>query len=78
MYEFIPTREIFFSNDARGEKKVYPRQWDISAAGHVQKGEDSIAAATRKTLEELGISLISNRLVFSGIEKISDFLTTVG
>ena len=36
---------------------AYPSYWDISASGHVSKGQSSIEAAKMETLEELGVSL---------------------
>lgn len=35
----------------------YPNMWDISAAGHVSAGEDSITSALRETQEELGLQI---------------------
>lgn len=32
-----------------------PSKWDSSAAGHLEPGEDYAAAATRETIEELGV-----------------------
>lgn len=32
-----------------------PSKWDSSAAGHLEPGEDYAAAATRETMEELGV-----------------------
>lgn len=41
---------------------------DISAAGHVDYGEDEIAAAVRETEEELGVNIKPGDLYFAGIE----------
>lgn len=35
----------------------YPDLWDISTAGHISSGEDSITSALRETEEELGLKL---------------------
>lgn len=35
---------------------LYPGRWDCSAAGHVDQGEDYLAAATRELAEEVGIT----------------------
>ena len=37
------------------QKDSYPNQWDISSAGHVPAGENSIEGAIREIKEELGI-----------------------
>lgn len=39
----------------RSEKAAIPGRWDQSAAGHVDEGEDYLAAALRETREEVGI-----------------------
>lgn len=41
---------------------------DISAAGHVDLGEDEIAAAIREAEEELGLKITSASLYFAGVE----------
>ncbi len=41
---------------------------DISAAGHVDLGENEITAAIRETKEELGISIRQEDLYFAGVE----------
>ena len=40
--------------------------WDISAAGHISSGEDSVTAALRETKEEIGVSLTSADLKLLG------------
>lgn len=35
---------------------LYPGRWDCSAAGHVDQGEDYLAAAKRELAEEVGIA----------------------
>jgi isopentenyldiphosphate isomerase len=39
------------------EMDSYPDLWDISTAGHISSGEDSITSALRETEEELGLKL---------------------
>lgn len=34
---------------------IFPNCWDTSAAGHVDYGEDYVAAAKRETFEEIGV-----------------------
>jgi len=39
------------------EMDSYPNLWDISTAGHISAGEDSITSALREAEEELGLKL---------------------
>jgi isopentenyldiphosphate isomerase len=39
------------------EKAKNPGKWDISAAGHVAAGQDSLAAATREIAEEVAVDV---------------------
>lgn len=39
------------------KKENNPSKWDISAAGHISAGENSLKAAVRETQEELGIAI---------------------
>ena len=48
------------------DKKDFPGLYDISAAGHVDIGEDSEVAVIRETQEEIGIVIDSQRLRFIG------------
>lgn len=43
---------------------AYPGYWDISASGHVSKGQTSLEAAIRESNEELGINLSPDDLKF--------------
>lgn len=36
-------------------KKIFPNLWDISVAGHVKSGDNSLNTAVREITEELGI-----------------------
>lgn len=40
-------------------KENYPNLWDISVAGHVSAGEDSITSGLREIEEEIGVNLNS-------------------
>lgn len=44
------------------DKLTWPGHWDISAAGHLDYGEDVVAAAIRETQEELGLEIEVNDL----------------
>lgn len=48
------------------DKDTHPDCWDISAAGHVSAGEDSITSAMRETEEELGVILEPRDFLFIG------------
>lgn len=43
-------------------KLVYPGRWDLSATGHVQRGESCEDAALREVYEELGLTLTRLKL----------------
>ena len=38
-------------------KDKNPNKWDISAAGHISSGQDSLMAATREINEEVSVNL---------------------
>jgi 8-oxo-dGTP pyrophosphatase MutT (NUDIX family) len=42
--------------------QTWPDHFDISAAGHLNPGEDPVAAALRETQEEIGLDLTPNDL----------------
>lgn len=48
-------------------KESFPGAWDVSAAGHIESGETSAAAAIKELREELGIDVPPGdlRLLFS-------------
>lgn len=48
------------------QKDSYPGCWDISAAGHVQAGDDYLDSALRELFEELGIQAEAGELGFAG------------
>ena len=46
------------------EKKLYPNTWNISFAGHIDAGENSIQAVQREGKEEIGIDVDLEKLNF--------------
>ena len=50
-------------------KLIFPLLWDVSAAGHVDAGEDIVHAAIREVHEELGLNLNAENLAFVGVFK---------
>jgi isopentenyldiphosphate isomerase len=51
------------------EKRTWPSHYDISAAGHIDLGEDPITAAIRETKEEIGHSVADSDLRFIGTDR---------
>lgn len=49
--------------------RTWPGRYDISAAGHVDLGEDPLTTALRETKEEIGVELTEDQLQFIGIER---------
>jgi len=56
---------IYFQQRSH-DKKDFPGLYDISAAGHVDIGEDAEVAVIRETQEEIGIVIDSQKLRFIG------------
>ena len=50
-------------------KDSHPNMWDISSAGHLSAGDDSISGAIREIKEELGVDVSSEQLELIGIRK---------
>ncbi len=50
-------------------KDSYPNMWDISSAGHLTAGDDSLSGAIREIKEELGIDILPNQLTLIGTRK---------
>lgn len=48
------------------DKKDFPGLYDISAAGHINIGEDPDIAVKRETYEEIGMEIDSEKLKFIG------------
>lgn len=42
--------------------KYCPLKWELSASGHVDRGENELEAAIRETKEEIGVSLNANNM----------------
>jgi len=51
------------------DKKTWPGCYDISAAGHIDLGEDPITAALREAREEIGIDIQATSLRFIGVDR---------
>lgn len=60
--------EIVLSQRA-SSKSIYPLLWDVSAAGHIDAGEDIVDAAIRETFEETGLRLEAEDLQPIGVYK---------
>lgn len=50
-------------------KRTWPGRYDISAAGHVDAGEEPLAAALREIREEIGLSITSTQLQLFGVHR---------
>ena len=50
-------------------KRTWPSFYDISAAGHIDLGEDPIIAAIRETREEIGHNIADTDLRFIGTDR---------
>lgn len=50
-------------------KKVFPGLWDISVAGHIGAGENTLDAAIREVNEEIGFRLAKEKLYRIGTRK---------
>mmetsp|Transcript_3002 Transcript_3002/g.6856 ORF Transcript_3002/g.6856 Transcript_3002/m.6856 type:complete len:206 (+) Transcript_3002:668-1285(+) len=46
-------------------KDTFPNRWDISAAGHIESGQDSVDTAVRELAEELGVVTTRDELEFA-------------
>ena len=56
----------------RGPNVMYPNLWDISAAGHVDSGEEADQAALRELFKETGIKVDKLKKVDVLIQDIND------
>ncbi len=50
-------------------KDSYPNMWDISSAGHLTAGDDSLSGAVREIKEELGVGVQPSQLILIGTRK---------
>lgn len=48
-------------------KRTWPNRYDISAAGHIDLGEDPLATAQRETQEEIGLDVEIPQLLCIGV-----------
>ena len=62
----VNSKEQVLLQRRSADKKLWPNMWDISAGGHVLKGELGFQAAIREAKEELGIELNKNEMLFLG------------
>lgn len=53
-------------------KDSYPNMWDISSAGHLTAGDDSLQGAIREIKEELGVDVTPSQLKLIGVRKKAD------
>lgn len=51
------------------DKRTWPNYYDISAAGHIDLGEDPVVAAIRETKEEIGHDVPDTDLRFIGTDR---------
>ena len=62
--------EVEILQQKRGaEKATWPNLYAQSAAGHIDLGEDPIAAAIRETKEEIGLTISAEDLQIAGIDR---------
>lgn len=62
----INSNEEVLLQKRSANKKLWPNTWDVTAGGHVLKGELGFQAAIRETKEELGVELNKNEMIFLG------------
>ena len=59
-------RELLIQRRAK-TVNVYPNCWDISSAGHISAGENSLDSAIKEAEEEIGIVLTREQLKLIGV-----------
>ena len=64
--EEIDNEKWIYFQQRSYEKKDFPGLYDISAAGHVDIGEEAELAVKRETEEEIGIIILPKKLKFIG------------
>ncbi|MES2408683.1 MAG: NUDIX domain-containing protein [Patescibacteria group bacterium] len=57
-------------------KKTYPGFWDISAAGHIGSGEESLSSAKREIGEEIGIEISDKNITLIGTVTQKDIISS--
>jgi 8-oxo-dGTP pyrophosphatase MutT (NUDIX family) len=60
-----------------GNTRIDPHRWCLPG-GHVEQGEDSLAAAHRELLEETGLKVEELRLFWRGLAPSASFPGAVG
>jgi len=50
-------------------KDSHPNMWDISSAGHLTAGDDSLSGAIREIKEELGVDILPSQITLIGTRK---------
>jgi len=60
--------EILVQKRAAG-KRTWPNRYDISAAGHIDLGEDPLEAAEREAKEEINLTVKESRLRLAGLHR---------
>lgn len=61
---FLNSKNELLLQKRSANKRAYPDNWDISAAGHISAGQTSLEAAKRETEEELGVDLSGSDLKY--------------
>lgn len=51
-------------------KRTWPSRYDISAAGHIDLGEEPMTAALRETSEEIGLTIAENDLKLITVHRV--------
>lgn len=51
------------------DKTTWPNYYDISAAGHIDLGEDPVTAALRETIEEIGLGVNESDLKLFNVHR---------
>jgi len=60
--------EVLLQKRAK-DKNTWPNLFDISAAGHIDLGEEPLTASIRETIEEIGLTVDEKELKLAGVER---------
>ena len=71
---FVNSKGELLLQHRSASKRAYPSCWDISVAGHVSAGENSITSAIRETEEEIGLMLKPEDFILIGTLAKQDIL----
>ena len=66
MWLVDPARSLVALQKRSPNKDTFPGRWDISAAGHIESGDESRPTAVRELAEELGVICAEGDLDFLG------------